>query len=350
MWFSTFLFPESESPDSDFDAIAGALRQAELTEDLGFDGVWLAEHHFDGACAYVEPLTFAAAVAARTSHVLIGFAVAQTALHHPVRLAEEVALLDNLSNGRIVLGLGRGSAFNFYEYRGFDISPDESHERLEEAEGLLARIWTSTGVRHKGKFWDIDLPELRPKVVQQPHPPILRACGSDRSVTEMARSGRPFMIVVQTTEESRLTFDLYRSEMSDAGFDDEHIEAAADASWVWRNVVVAETDREAEEIGVPAFTELRQRRNAARARLNTSDEEAMVARTLGRTARFTVEGGLIYGSPETVAERLEALTDVGAGGVIIRFHIGLMESAAVENSMRLFAERVAPELRARARR
>jgi alkanesulfonate monooxygenase SsuD/methylene tetrahydromethanopterin reductase-like flavin-dependent oxidoreductase (luciferase family) len=84
--FSNFLFPESKLPATDSVVISETLREAELCDTLGFDVLWLAEHHFDGGCAYVDPLTFAAAIAARTRRIRIGFAVAQMALHHPVRL------------------------------------------------------------------------------------------------------------------------------------------------------------------------------------------------------------------------------------------------------------------------
>jgi alkanesulfonate monooxygenase SsuD/methylene tetrahydromethanopterin reductase-like flavin-dependent oxidoreductase (luciferase family) len=94
MRFSNFLFPESATPEHDCTVIHEALQEVELCDQLGFDTIWLAEHHFDGGCAYVDPMTFATAIAARTSRIKIGFAVAQMALHHPIRLAEQVALID----------------------------------------------------------------------------------------------------------------------------------------------------------------------------------------------------------------------------------------------------------------
>ena len=109
MKFSNFLFPESRTPDTDFQVVTDALKEAELSEELGFDGIWLGEHHFDGACSYADPISFAAAVVARTNRVTVGFAAIQAALHHPVRLAEQIALLDNLSKGRIIVGTARGT-------------------------------------------------------------------------------------------------------------------------------------------------------------------------------------------------------------------------------------------------
>ena len=97
MKFSNFLFPESRDPNRDGVVIDETLREARLADDLGVDTIWLAEHHFDGVCAYVDPVSFAASLATATRRAKIGFAVIQTSLHHPVRLAEQLSLLDPLN-------------------------------------------------------------------------------------------------------------------------------------------------------------------------------------------------------------------------------------------------------------
>ena len=94
------------------------LREGQLCDQLGMEMLWLAEHHFDGICAYVDPVSFAAALAASTKRIRIGFAVAQMSLHHPIRMAEQMTLIDNISHGRLVVGLGRGTAYNIYDYQG----------------------------------------------------------------------------------------------------------------------------------------------------------------------------------------------------------------------------------------
>ena len=129
MKFSNFLFPQSEIPEKDGQVIDETLAEARLCDELGMEALWLAEHHFDGNCAYVDPVNFAAALAVATKHIKIGFAVAQMSLHHPIRLAEQIAIIDNLSKGRLIVGLGRGTAYNIYDYRGFGINPEEAHER-----------------------------------------------------------------------------------------------------------------------------------------------------------------------------------------------------------------------------
>ena len=345
MKFGNFLFPESTSPESDYEVVNDALREAELSDELGFDSIWLGEHHFDGACSYADPMTFAGAVVARTKRAKVGFSAVQTALHHPVRLAEQVALLDNLSQGRIILGTARGTAFNFYEYRGYGVDFEGAQGRLLETEEILVKAWTTPGYRHKGEFWDIEIPVLRPKVYQKPHPPIIRAVATERSMVDMAKQGRPIMMVLQPNDVTRERFDLYQKTMAEAGYDDEAIARSMENCWIWRNVVVAETDAEAKAIGLPAYLNSREHIANTRSRLNTGGEQSSVATPLA-DPRFAPENALICGSPETVCERIEELTSIGFGGLIIHFRLGSMPWDANEHSLRLFAEKVLPEFRA----
>ena len=343
MKFSNFLFPESQSPAGDFSIIDESLREAELSDRLGFDAVWLAEHHFDGGCAYVDPLTFASAIAARTHRIKIGFAVAQMALHHPIRFAEQLALVDNISRGRMIVGVGRGTAYNFYEFRGYGIDPSEAQERLLEVEELLLQCWSGHEVDHSGKFWQVQLPELRPQVFQKPHPPIIRACSGLESTLEMARQGRPFLMNLQSDQTTQERLDAFRQTMADSGYDDQSIARTVQESWAWRNVVVAETDTEAEYLGVPAFRAMRAFLADNRKRLNTLEEQAAQASAMSGAARDSVDQGLIFGSPETVRERLEAVGQTGIGGLIIHFRLGSMSWETTESSLCLFAEQVAPQ-------
>ncbi|MCH8311238.1 MAG: LLM class flavin-dependent oxidoreductase, partial [Chloroflexi bacterium] len=245
MKFGSFIFPVSHNPENDSAVIDSTLAEIELQESLGFEATWLTEHHFDGASAYVDPLVFGAAVAARTTRIKIGFAVVEMAFHHPVRLAAQTALLDNLSHGRLIFGVGRGSAFNTYEYLGFGIPMEEAEERLAEAEDLIVKSWTTENLIFEGKFWNVKFPALRPMPYQKPHPPIVRACISERSTIAMARIGRPILIGIQTSSDTASRLSTYKSEMLGAGFTEKETENALDQTWVARNMFVAETESEA---------------------------------------------------------------------------------------------------------
>src|SRR3954453_3303227 len=200
MRFGNFLFPAAMDPADDQRVIQETLREAQLCDSLGMEMLWLAEHHFDGICAYVDPVSFAAALAASTQQIHIGFAVAQMSLHHPIRLAEQMALIDNISRGRVVVGLGRGTAFNIYDYQGYGLDPHEAHDRLIEAEEIMIKAWTTPNYEHTGKFWNLRLPLLRPQPYTKPHPAIIRACSGEEATLDMARAGRPFLMNIQRNE------------------------------------------------------------------------------------------------------------------------------------------------------
>jgi len=174
MKFGNFLFPDSRDPEHDGIVIDETLREAMLSDELGIDVVWLGEHHFDGICAYADPIAFAGALAIALKRAALGFAVLQTSLHHPIRLAEQLAVLDNLTKGRLIVGLGRGSSYNIYDYQGFGIDHHEAQDRLEEAEEIILRAWTEGAFRHDGRFWQLDVPILRPRPYTKPHPPLIR--------------------------------------------------------------------------------------------------------------------------------------------------------------------------------
>ena len=341
MRFGSFIFPVSHDPDSDSSIIDSTLDEIELQDSLGFEAAWLTEHHFDGACAYVDPLVFGAAVASRTSNIKIGFAVVEMAFHHPVRLAAQTALLDNLSHGRLIVGIGRGSAFNTYEYLGFGISMEEGVERLTEAEELMVEAWTGEDIRHKGRYWDVSFPMLRPKPFQQPHPPLVRACISERSTREMARIGRPVLIGVQEDDEIRSRIDLFGREMAEAGFDETDVESAFDQCWFSKNAFIAETYEEARELFEPGFRRERKHFREAREIYNPEGFPPLDP-TKPLPAGEDFEKACIVGTPDQVADQIASLRDLGVRNLMLKLNVGEMDTLAVQKSIKLFGQHVMP--------
>ncbi len=349
MRFGNFLFPTVDDPDEDGRFISETIDEAKRSDALGMDAVWLGEHHFDGMCAYVDPVTFSTALAMATERIKIGYSIAQMALHHPVRMAEQVALIDHLSQGRLIVGLGRGPSTNTYEYDGFGIPFDEAQARLIEAEALMIEAWTASnsgeGVRHEGRFWNVEIPTLRPRPFTKPHPQVIRACSSEGSVLDQARAGRPFLMNIQPLSVTQERMDAYRAEMRSAGYDDERIAANTADSWVWRNIFVAETDDEAANVGIPAYELQSQLRDAMRNRMldeRGSTIEGVTKETVAALPRRNVEAALIHGSPETVAEQIAAIEATGAGGVLASFRIGPMPVETATKNLELFMSRIAP--------
>jgi alkanesulfonate monooxygenase SsuD/methylene tetrahydromethanopterin reductase-like flavin-dependent oxidoreductase (luciferase family) len=344
--FSNFLFPAAMDPHQDHRIVNEALREGQLCDELGMDMLWLAEHHFDGICAYVDPISFAAALAASTRQIHIGFAVAQMSLHHPIRMAEQIALIDNISRGRIVVGLGRGTAYNIYDYQGYGIDPTEAYERLVEAEEIMIKAWTTPDFEHKGKFWNLRLPLLRPRPYTKPHPFIIRACASEEAMLGMARAGRPFLMNIQSNEVTKRRMDLYRATMREAGFDEETVARNVENTWVWRNIFVAETDAEAERLALPAWQTQQEFRQAMRKRVY--EEQGLLLKADAEpAARNQVQHSILCGSPDTVCEAIAEIDRIGVGGLILVFRLGPMPAEVAEESIRLFMRKVAPRFRDR---
>ena len=341
MRFGSFVFSISADPNTDHLAIDNTLREVELAEEIGMDAVWLTEHHFDGAVAYADPVVFGAAVAARTQRVKIGFAVVEMALHHPVRLAAQTALLDNLSHGRLIVGTGRGSAYNDYEYIGFGMTLEQGREMLPEAEELLVKAWTGKDVVHEGRFWESSFPIVRPRPYQQPHPPLVRACISEASVIEMARIGRPVLIGIQAVDTLRDRLRVYQDTMRESGFSDVEIGNAMDQTWGQRGLYVAESDEEAREVATTALVRYREHLLDARVRYNPGGAPARDPNAPTPAAEM-VEHAFLAGTPETVAKGIEDLKAIGLRNLLLNPNVGQIPAEQVEKSMRLFGDKVLP--------
>ncbi|HML11133.1 MAG TPA: LLM class flavin-dependent oxidoreductase [Stellaceae bacterium] len=344
MKFSTFLFPDSRDPAEDGQVIDETVREAVLADRLGADIVWLAEHHFDGISVYADPMVLAGALAASVRRAGLGFAVIQTALHHPVRLAEQMALLDHLMKGRLIVGLGRGSSFNIYDYQGFGIDHHEAQARLDEAEAIMVKAWSGDEFEHAGRFWQVQVPMLRPLPYTRPHPPVIRGSSTDGSLVELAREGKPFMMNVQSLETTTRRVDLYRQTMRDEGFGEERIAANLEASWAWRNFYVAKDDETAERVGIPAFETMTRARAEMRDRYAAMGQRIVPVDALPGARRARGEG-LIHGAPSRVAEDVAAIDRLGIGGIIGTFRLGPMPHEVAAESLTLFLEKVAPQFR-----
>jgi alkanesulfonate monooxygenase SsuD/methylene tetrahydromethanopterin reductase-like flavin-dependent oxidoreductase (luciferase family) len=335
MRVGVFLFHESRDPSADDRVIDEAIREAKLAEDEGMDAVFLVEHHFDGNCVYVDPPTFAAGLAMATTRIKIGFAVLQTSLYHPLRMAEQISLIDNLSKGRLIVGLGRGSLVNLHEYAGYEIEPESAQERFEEIEQILLQCWTNKQVVHSGKYWNFEIPMLRPRPYTKPYPPILRSVASEASLAAQARQGRPVIMAAATAQGAARNIEVYRKAAQEAGIGADKIDHAIAECWVARTVVLAPTDKEALEVGLPYFNQMQTYRAA-----QSTAFEASVAKA-NASGRLPV----LCGSPESMLEDFISLEKTGIGGVMVRFRTGPMPAAFSSRALQLFMKEIAPQIR-----
>lgn len=346
MKFGNFMFSESRDPARDGIVIDEVMEEARLCDRLGMDALWLAEHHFSGTCVYADPVALAAALAVATDRIAIGFAVAQMSLVHPIRFAEQMALIDNISKGRLIVGMGRGTGYSIHEYDGYGIPFEEAQARFEEAEAIMLKAWQGEAFEHHGRFWTLRAPPTRPRPFTRPHPLIIRGAHSERSTLALARAGRPFLMNIQSADMTRKRMDLYRATMREAGYDAAAIVRNVADCWGLRNVFVADTDAEAETVGRAFWQSMYQYRDEV-----TAHYQALKGVTIrppeGVPARNIAEHSLICGSPATVADKIAELEACGIGGLMMTFRMGPMPYAQAARSIELFMREVAPRFRSK---
>jgi probable F420-dependent oxidoreductase len=188
---------------------------AVLAEECGFDTVTIGHHHFmPGNMS--DPLTFLAAVAARTSMIRVGTGIFQLPVHNPVRVAEQVATIDQLSGGRVSLGVGLGWWPLEYEVQGSDFT--QRGARMEEALRILKLVWTEEDTSYEGRFWSFPELTVHPRPVQDPHPPLWVAGVADAAVDRAARLGDAWLCgPVQSLGKALACLDVYRASCAAAG-------------------------------------------------------------------------------------------------------------------------------------
>ena len=220
MGFEFGMFHEFQRPAgmSDEQAFATSFEQVDAAERWGLDAMWLAEIHIAPERSVLSaPLTLASAIAARTKRMKIGTAVQVLPLCHPLRLAEEVATVDQISHGRLIFGVGRSGFPRTYEAYG--VPYGESRERFAETLEILKRAWTEPRFSYQGKYYSFDNVALTPKPYQKPWPEIRVAANSADTFPAIAKLGHAVFVAVRlgTLEELEPNITAYRKAWKEAG-------------------------------------------------------------------------------------------------------------------------------------
>ncbi|HVH78080.1 MAG TPA: LLM class flavin-dependent oxidoreductase, partial [Stellaceae bacterium] len=200
------------------EAFRQSFAQIEAAEEWGLDVVWLAEIHMNPTRSLLSaPLTVAAAIAARTHRIKIGTAVQILPLGHPLRLAEETATIDQISNGRLIFGIGR-SAFP-RAYNAYGISYEESPQRFAESLAIIKQAWTEPETSYQGRWHSFENFTLVPRPVQQPHPEFRIAASQHDTYGAIGALGYPLFSAVRATTLSELAVhtQAYREAWAAAG-------------------------------------------------------------------------------------------------------------------------------------
>lgn len=359
--------PRTPVPSSYFDSAVGVrnyrehLEEMAFCEGLGFEGVVFNEHHYSAYGTMPSPNLIASALTQRTSRIKIGVLGNILPLrNHPVRVAEEYAMIDCLSGGRLIAGFVRGIPA---EYVWYNVNPAESRERFEEAFEVIMTAWTKPLWSYHGKFFQFENCALWPRPLQQPHPPIWVAARSAESIEWCVKRRIPIAQVYQTTSQIEDTFNYYRKVARGEGW-----EPTPDYFILTRHIYVDETDEKARRVAEPSlryfFTLLNRGFNDA-VNWKAADQQRLLAalnteRSFdyfrpGNEKRLDFSklsweeldraGYILIGSPDGVALRLnEQMRKVGADHFMGMFHIGNLNHEKAIASLKLFHQEVMPRL------
>ncbi len=347
MKFGTFHLFQKPPGWGDSDVFRSELEQIEKAEELGFDGVWLAEHHFQWYGIATDLMVIAGWVAARTSRLRIGTAIAVLPFHNPIRLAEQAATIDLISGGRLDFGVGRG--YQAAEYAGFGISMDESKARFAECMDVLLKAWTEEQFSYNGRYTRVEDLTVLPKPLQKPHPPVYVASWmTPETIRYAAEHGFPIMAPAGlASDQIKTNYQLYRETLHALGRSATGLDLPALV-----HIYVDEDDQRGWETGMQHSM----RYGASLVTLGSPVQKGgHLARDYqhykdfgeaGRVIKENREELMLFGNPDSVARKIEWMRDeLGVNYIMCWMNMGGLEQDKTLKSMNLFTREVMPRFR-----
>ena len=305
------------------------FRQAETAEALGFDSLWLTEHHFtdDGYLPSMMPM--AAALAARTRRVTIGTYVLLVPFHHPVKLAEDAAVTDVISGGRLRLGIGLG--YRAEEFAGFGFARNERLGRTIETIGILRRAWTGERFSHKGKYFDLKDVRVLPVPVSPGGPELLWGAGAAKTIARAASLGLGFACVGGKRE-----IGIYRDALTAAGKDPDQFNIVNS-----RVVYIADSEEEAWRDAAPPLMY-----QAALYGRWLSDAYGDKSRVIIKPDEEWLRRSAVLGPVEVVMRKIEEIVDTTPmTEFIVVTQLPGLDPAKAFRSLNVFGEKILPRMK-----
>ena len=349
MRFGLNFFPSFRPEDSTTaDYYEQCLRISVRADELGFSSIKTVEHSFyDYGGHSPNPCVFLSAIAARTRRIRLITGAVIPAFHHPAQLGGDLAMLDNMSKGRLDAGFGR--AFLPKEFEVYGVPMSESRERFEEAIGMIKRLWTEDRVTAKGRFWNLEDVHLMPRVVQKPHPPIwIAAISTEESFVYAAKNGYNLMIVPYAGKPGQLQelVKMYRKLWAQSGH-----KPGAEQVQVAQFCYVAGKSGEARhgferickrylETFADAVVSWKGRNES-----EYPGYDKMVASILATTPeKIIAQGGAFVGSPDEVVEQVKQCRSAFDGPIepSMQINFGGSSDAEAFRTVELLASKVMP--------
>ncbi|HSF04553.1 MAG TPA: LLM class flavin-dependent oxidoreductase [Methylomirabilota bacterium] len=342
MNFGLFYYCQGRGAPHD-QAYAEMLDQIALSETLGFDECWFAEHHFTDYSVLPSPNLMIAAALQRTRRMRFGNYVNVLPFHHPLRLAAEAAMLDNLARGRFDFGIGKGVRPG--EFVKLGLSFDEATAMTETAIEILMKVWTQDTAAHDGRYWRFPELSLRPRPFQQPHPPLHMVASRPASAARVGARGwpvamhfTPTAVVARCVQEYR---QAVRARTEPAG-----VGPYRPRLLLCRETYVADTPEAARAEGALALQGFWYLSSLASPPLPATFSDARFKELTGRVwggqtyDELEALGGMIIGGPEQVAARVQELEAIGVDTLLLVCSFGNLSHPQVCRSLELFAQAV----------
>lgn len=349
MKFGLFHSVQLPEPGAQARYYREALDQVLRAEQLGFNSVWVTEHHFSRHGIVSATMAFLAYLAGVTSTIRLGTAVAVLPFHNPIQLAEEAATVDLLSGGRLDFGVGRG--YQWSEFHKLAIPMDEASRRFEEAMEVILKAWTATEpFDHRGEFWSFNDMTVHPQPVQKPHPPVWVAASSPASMERVARHHWNLLIGQgESLTHVAAQAEQFRASLGEAGLD-----GASDRIVAARAMYTAQSEEQARRDTEAPFMWFKQTGQEVAAppdrRVELLPEEYKEYRRRfvgGVTANYNamLDSVTLFGTPGFVSQRIEGLRQAGVENLIFFVNFGGIENRKVLASLELFAREVMPQFK-----
>jgi natural product biosynthesis luciferase-like monooxygenase protein len=327
---------------------AQCLRVSERADELGFSSIKTVEHYFhDYGGTSPNPIVLLSAIAARTHRVRLITGAVIPAFNHPIKLAGELAMLDNISNGRLDVGVGR--AFIPEEYAAYGLDMADSRAMFEEGIEVIKRLWTEDRVTHAGRFWQFKNVHLMPRPCQTPHPPIwVAAITSEESFVNAARHGYHIMIVPYAGGLERCSemVKLYRQVWRESGHP-----PGAELVQMAFHAYVAESHAEAVKGYVPAmrtyldvFTEAVSSWEGLDSSAQYPGYDKLVSAISAQTPEGNLEKGYAFvGTPDEVVEQVKHMRQLfGEHEPSLQVTFGGLTDPEALRSLELFGRHILP--------
>jgi alkanesulfonate monooxygenase SsuD/methylene tetrahydromethanopterin reductase-like flavin-dependent oxidoreductase (luciferase family) len=338
-------FPYHEGM-SEQEAFAECFALVQEAEAANVASVWLSEYHFSAISVLSSPITVASAIAARTRRIRIGLAVILLPLGHPIRIAEDIATLDHISQGRVEFGVGRGTFPDTHD--GYNSPFAESRERFDEYLEVILKAWTMERFSFSGKYYHCDDLCVRPKPLQTPHPPIRIGVTSEVTFALVGRLGYP--IIINPSRVFALTelepyIQQYRQAWKEAGHAGTPQVGLRVPLYVAETAARAYAEPKASTLAAVHGLGDRVAHSAPRAG-TTGDWGAQAERIRHMSYEDWLRDKVVYGTPDMVVDRLQQLRDeLDLTQLLYEVNFGRQLPYELQlQNLRLINERVIPRL------